>query len=114
MLAKPRRASSMPKFWSVSALLFLAVASLSISAVLPLANGQTLASTASFSGSVSDSSGARVANANVNLNNAEKGITRASKTDAEGNFSFALLPAGTYTLTVQTTGFKTFKQEGIT
>lgn len=104
----------MPKFWSVSALLFLVIAGLSISAVLPLANGQTLASTASFSGSVSDSSGARVANANVNLNNAEKGITRATKTDTEGNFSFALLPAGTYTLTVQATGFKTSKQEGIT
>ena len=53
-------------------------------------------------------------NANVTLTNPEKGITRAFKTDAEGNFSFALLPAGTYTLTVEAAGFKTFKQEGIT
>ncbi len=104
----------MPKSRSVSALLFLVVASLSISAVLPLANGQTLASTASFSGSVSDSSGARVANANVTLSSPEKGITRVFKTDAEGNFSFSLLPAATYTLTVQAAGFKTSKQEGIT
>ena len=104
----------MPKFRSVSALLFLVVASLSISAVLPLANGQTLASTASFSGSVSDSSGARVANANVTLSSPEKGITRIFKTDAEGNFSFALLPASTYTLTVEAAGFKTSKQQGIT
>ena len=104
----------MPKFRSVPALLFLVVASLSIGAVLPLANGQTLASTASFSGSVSDSSGARVANANVTLSSPEKGITRAFKTDAEGNFSFSLLPAASYTLTVQATGFKTFKQTGIT
>jgi len=104
----------MPNIRSVSALLFLALTTLSISAVLPLAKAQTLASSASFSGSVSDSSGARVANANVNLSSAEKGISRAVKTDAEGNFSFPLLPAGTYTLTVQTSGFKTFKQQGIT
>ena len=69
---------------------------------------------AAFSGSVSDSSGARVPNAKVTLNNPEKGITRAFKTDAEGNFSFALLPAGTYTLTVEAAGFKTSKQTGIT
>ena len=104
----------MPKFRSVPALLFLVVASLSIGAVLPLANGQTLASTASFSGTVSDSSGARVANASVGLSSPEKGITRDFKTDDEGNFSFSLLPAGAYTLTVQATGFKTFKQEGVT
>ena len=70
----------MPKFRSLPILLFLAVASLAISIALPVAHGQTLASTASFSGSVSDSSGARVANANVTLSSPEKGITRAFKT----------------------------------
>jgi Carboxypeptidase regulatory-like domain/TonB dependent receptor len=104
----------MPKFRSLSTLLFLTVAALAISTILPSAEGQTLASTASFSGSVSDSSGARVANANVTLSSPEKGITRVFKTDAEGNFSFSLLPAASYTLTVQAAGFKTFKQEGIT
>ena len=102
----------MPKFRRFSVLLFLAVASLSITVALPIVHGQTLASTASFSGSVSDSSGARVANAKVTLSNPEKGITRAFKTDPEGNFSFALLPAGTYTLTVEAAGFKTSKQAG--
>lgn len=104
----------MPKFRSLSLFFFLPVAALLISAVVPAAHGQTLASTASFSGSVSDSSGARVPNANVTLSSPEKGITRIFKTDAEGNFSFSLLPAATYTLTVQATGFKTFKQERIT
>ena len=104
----------MPKFQSLSLFCLLAVASLLIGASMPLAHGQTLASTASFSGSVSDSSGARVANANVTLSSPEKGITRAFKTDAEGNFSFALLPASTYTLTVEASGFKTSKQQGIT
>src|SRR5438552_433230 len=97
---------------SLAALLFLSVASLSISIALPVAHGQTLASTALFSGSVSDPSGARVANASVTLSSPQKGITRVFKTDAEGNFSFALLPAATYTLTVEAAGFKTSKQEG--
>ncbi len=99
---------------SFSLLLFLVVVSafLIVSAV-PSVQAQTLASTAGFSGSVSDSSGARVANASVTLSSAEKGITRVFKTDGEGNFSFSLLPAGTYTLTVSASGFKTFKQEAI-
>ena len=104
----------MPKFRRFSVLLFLAVASLSITVALPIVHGQTLASTASFSGSVSDSTGARVPNAKVTLNNPEKGITREFTTDPEGNFSFALLPAGTYTLMVEAAGFKTSKQTGIT
>src|SRR5438094_155862 len=104
----------MPKFRRFSFLLFLALASLAITVALPVARGQTLASTASFSGSVSDSTGARVPNAKVTLNNPEKGITRAFTTDPEGNFSFALLPAGTYTLMVEAAGFKTSKQTGVT
>ena len=69
---------------------------------------------AALSGSVSDQSGARVPNATVTLTNPEKGITRAFKTNEEGNFSFALLPAGTYTLTVEAAGFRTFKVQAIT
>jgi hypothetical protein len=104
----------MPKVRRFSVLLFLAVVSLSITVALPVVHGQTLASTASFSGSVSDATGARIPNAKVTLSNPEKGITRAFTTDPEGNFSFALLPAGTYTLTVEAAGFKTSKQTGIT
>src|SRR6266568_3535293 len=104
----------MPKFRGLSLCLFATAATFAMSLATSLAHGQTLASSASFSGSVSDSSGARVANANVTLSSPEKGITRAFKTDAEGNFSFALLPASTYTLTVSAPGFKTAKQEGIT
>src|SRR6266496_709146 len=104
----------MSKPRSLSLLLLAAIAIFAIGTTVPFVQAQTLASTASFSGSVSDSSGARVANANITLSSPEKGITRAFKTDAEGNFSFSLLPPGTYTLTVEATGFKTFEQRAIT
>ena len=81
----------MPNFRGFSLILFVALAAFAISAALPVAYGQTLASSAALSGSVSDSSGARIPNANVTINSAEKGITRDFKTDAEGNFSFSLL-----------------------
>lgn len=101
----------MSKLRGLSLLLLLAVSVFMIGTTVPLAQAQTAASTAAFSGSVSDPSGARVANATVTLSSAEKGITRTFKTDAEGSFSFALLPAATYTLTVAAPGFKTLKQE---
>jgi hypothetical protein len=104
----------MPKFWSASQFLLLAVLFVAIGIVAPIVQGQTLASSAGLSGSVSDPSGARVAGAKITLTNTEKGITRAFTTDAEGNFSFALLPAGAYVLTVEAAGFKTYKQQGIT
>src|SRR4051812_5215120 len=104
----------MPKFRSVSPYLFVAMIAFAMSVAMPRAHGQTLASSAEFSGSVSDSSGARISNATVVLTSPDKGITRTFKTDAEGNFSFALLPASTYTLTVSAEGFKTVRQQGIT
>jgi len=103
----------MPKLPRVYFLL-LAMVCFSVDITVPFAHGQTLASSAALSGSVSDQSGARIPNATVTLTNPEKGITRAFKTNDEGNFSFALLPAGTYTLTVEAAGFKTFKVQAIT
>jgi hypothetical protein len=103
----------MPTFRGFSLHVFVTMAALAIGVAAPVAFGQTLASSAVFSGSVSDSSGARISNATVVLTSPEKGITRTFKTDAEGNFSFALLPASTYTLTVSAQGFKTVRQQGI-
>ncbi len=104
----------MSKSRGLSLFLVLGMVFLAIGIATPIAPGQTLASSATFSGSISDPSGARIADASVTISSAEKGITRTFKTDSEGNFSFALLPAGTYVLTVEAKGFNTFKQEGIT
>ena len=74
---------------------------------------QSLSSTASLSGTISDPSGARVPKATITINNPEKGITRVATAGSAGEFSFALLPAGTYTLQASASGFKTSKQTGI-
>ena len=70
--------------------------------------------TASLSGSVSDSQGARIPNAPVTIVNAATGLTRNVATDANGAYTFALLPVGSYTLTVEQTGFRKYERRGIT
>ena len=76
-------------------------------------HAQSKSTTASLSGSVTDSSGARIAKATVKLTNPEKQISRTGTTSATGEFSFAFLPEGTYTLEVTAQGFKTTRQNGI-
>lgn len=69
--------------------------------------------TASLSGTVSDPAGARVPKASLKLTDADLGITRLDSTGPEGDFTFALLPSGTYVLEVSAPGFKTTRQDGI-
>ena len=79
----------------------------------PVVYSQTQAFSASLSGVVHDSSGAAVPGAKVTLASPEKGVTRTYTTDPEGRYSFALLPPATYTLTVEASGFSSYKQTGI-
>lgn len=69
--------------------------------------------TASLSGTVTDPSGARIPNATVKVTNPENGIVRTGTTTSAGEFSFALLPEGTYILEVHAPGFKTTRQDRI-
>ena len=69
--------------------------------------------TASLSGTVTDPSGARVPKATLKLTNPDLGIARLDTAGAEGEFTFALLPSGTYVLEVSAPGFKTTRQNGI-
>lgn len=68
---------------------------------------------ASLSGSVLDSSGAAVPGAKVTLSNADKGFIRTQNSQADGTYVFTLVPASTYTLTVEKDGFKKAVQEGM-
>ncbi len=79
----------------------------------PSAYAQTQAISASLSGVVQDSSQAAVAGAKVVLASPEKGVTRTVSTGTDGRYSFAMLPPATYTLTVEASGFSSYKQSGI-
>src|SRR5499427_1858120 len=65
-------------------------------------------STSSITGQVTDSSGAVVANAQVEAKNDETGVIYNTVTTNTGHYSFASLTPGRYTITVQQTGFRTF------
>ena len=58
-------------------------------------------------GTVVDASGAAVIDAAVSATNQDTGLVTRAKTDAQGNFVFATLPAGPYTVRVEAPGFRT-------
>ncbi|MBS1790338.1 MAG: carboxypeptidase regulatory-like domain-containing protein [Acidobacteria bacterium] len=64
-----------------------------------------------ISGTVSDQSGAVIRNAAITIKNKATGIERQIKSDEDGNFSAAALPAGEYELKAIATGFRTILQE---
>ena len=69
--------------------------------------------TAGLLGIVKDPSGASIAKANVEVTGSSLIGNRKVQTDDGGNFRIAVLPPGTYTLTVTAPGFRTFKEAGI-
>ena len=65
-------------------------------------------STSSLSGVVQDTDGGAIPGATVVVKNNGTGVTVEAVSNASGQFSFPGLAAGTYTVTVSLTGFKTF------
>lgn len=66
-----------------------------------------------LTGTVSDPSGAVVANARVTVTSQDSGETREATTTDEGNYTFPELKAETYRLTVEAPGFRTSVIEDI-
>jgi hypothetical protein len=64
-------------------------------------------------GTVTDSSGAVVLQAAVTLINTETGVRSAQATNSSGAFLFDLVLPGTYTVTVELPGFRTFVQKNV-
>jgi hypothetical protein len=62
--------------------------------------------TATLRGTVTDPTHAIVEGAKVTLTSAETGLTRTTATNANGVYTFAELPVGTYRLSVEAQGFK--------
>src|ERR1700756_3719211 len=68
----------------------------------------------SISGTVTDSSGAVVPNADVTLVNTDQNITLATKTTGTGLYTFSPVRIGHYTLTVSAQGFAKTTQKNLT
>ena len=70
------------------------------------AMGQS-AATGQIIGTVTDPSKAAIPEAAVTVTNAATGLARTTKTSAEGDYVFPLLPPGNYSVSVAASGFKT-------
>ena len=96
----------------------LAAIGVLLSATLFIATTPVAAQTATgaISGVIQDAQGAIVPNAKVTLINDAQGAASARQitTGGEGGFEFSPLLPGTYTLSVEITGFKKYIQSGIT
>ncbi|MGE5114830.1 MAG: carboxypeptidase regulatory-like domain-containing protein [Acidobacteriaceae bacterium] len=69
--------------------------------------------TGTIAGSVSDPSGAMVANATVTVTNTGTGISKTLHTDSDGNFVASALPFGNYVVTANSSGFTESKSQPI-
>ena len=70
--------------------------------------------TATISGTVSDSSGASVPDAMVQVKNTGTGITQSTNTDGQGRFTVPSLIVGQYQVTAAKAGFQTVVRDRIT
>ncbi len=67
-------------------------------------------STGDILGTISDASGAAVGDARVSIKNLETNATRQSVSGANGSFRAALLPAGSYEVSIEKAGFSKYLQ----
>jgi Carboxypeptidase regulatory-like domain/TonB dependent receptor len=88
-------------------LISLCILTFALSAMAQIQNGE-------FAGTVTDPSGAAVANAKITIGNAATGLSVSATSNATGAFQVAELPPGTYKITIEAAGFKTFNDVGVT
>jgi len=81
---------------------------LTSSTVLVAQTGST-----SLRGTVTDSSGAAVANASLTLTSSDRGIQKAATSNDTGSYEFLQVQPGTYDLTVEMSGFSKYQQKQI-
>src|ERR1700682_3706861 len=89
----------------------LALLLLSVLAFAPCLFAQK--TTGTISGTVTDNSGAVVADASVTVTSAQTGATRTSQTNSEGSFFFPELNPGVYSIMVTKPGFKKVEEKNI-
>ncbi|HKR82772.1 MAG TPA: TonB-dependent receptor, partial [Terriglobales bacterium] len=92
-------------------LLLAAIVAASALLLLPAAQAQLY--TGSIAGTVRDSSGAFVANAQIKATDAEKGFEFSATSDSAGRYVIRELPPSNYTVTASATGFKTQRKDSV-
>ena len=75
---------------------------------------QGQAETATISGTATDASGGALASAKVEATNVGTNVAKSTATDAQGRYSIAQLPVGTYRVEASLSGFKNVVHTGIT
>ncbi|MGA2456831.1 MAG: TonB-dependent receptor [Terriglobales bacterium] len=89
---------------------FLVLATCLLTSTLAFAQSFT---TGEISGTVTDPTGAVVANAKVTLKSVEKGNTQTTTSNAQGAYHFPLLAPGTYEVSATAAGFKTASESEV-
>ncbi len=73
-----------------------------------------VAATGVLTGTISDASGGKIANAAVTVTNGDTGQVRTTTTGVDGSYRFDRLPTGSYLLKVEAAGFKTLQVPAVT
>ena len=89
----------------------LAMTTAALFTVQPLKAQQTLGG---ITGEVTDASGGVIPNAAVTVTEEQTSLTRTTKTNGSGSYSFVNLPIGVYTLTYSAAGYEAQKTPHIT
>ena len=88
-------------------LVVFAVLALTVSAIAQVQNGQ-------FTGTVTDPTGAAIANAKVTVTNTATALHLTATTNSSGNYTVKEVPPGTYKIVVEASGFKTNEANDVT
>jgi hypothetical protein len=94
-----------------NALRLIAVVFLALSVCRNTAHAQAV--TASLVGTVTDVTGAAVPSATITITETNKGVTRTAQTNDSGNYTFANLPPGNYSVVAERPGFKKASRAGV-
>ena len=89
----------------------LAIAAVAVCPSKPLNAQQTLGG---ITGEVTDASGGVIPNVTVSVTEEHTSLTRTTKTNSSGSYTFVNLPIGVYTLTFSATGYQVQKTPHIT
>src|SRR5882672_6056343 len=84
-----------------------ALLALTMSAFAQVQNGQ-------ITGTVTDPSGAAIANAKVTVTNPATNLNVSTTTNSSGNYTVKEIPIGTYKVTAEASGFKTVSNTNVT